>query len=175
MSKHLLVTSSIFFSLLMACTKDDEATLCGPHKVFDLSLREGYIVDNSVGAFHSYMEDNNRVFQWSGLVENVCPDEHVNVTCNVALFSPTSPVSARGRIDWLILFEKKITMTRSGDQFTGKGEAGLKQAFKDKPGSFSPVVEVFFPTKGSYSADTAFLKQHVYAVQLTADFWEFSP
>ena len=57
-------------------------------------------------------------------------------------------------------------MNRIGADFKGNGEAGLKQAFDMDPGWFTQTLEVYFPTKGSYNADTAFLKENVISVEM---------
>ncbi len=177
MRKHLLLAGVILLSLLISCSKDNKSSPCGSKKTAsNFWLRIGNsLFQNFHGLPHTYMEGNNRVFQWSDEVTNVCPDEHVKVECEVELSSPTSPVSARGRVDWLILFERKITMTRNGNIFKGSDEVGLKQAFNQDPATFFPVVEVFFPTQGSYSEDSTFLLQHVAKVTYKADYKAFKP
>jgi hypothetical protein len=173
MKNKLLLATAIVFTLFINCSKDkQDSSLCGAKtNSSKFWLRIGNsLFQNFDGLPHTYMEGNNRVFQWSDFVENACPHEHVKVACEVELSNAASPVSARGRIDWFILFEHKITMTRSGNFFKGTGDAGLKQAFDTDPASFSPVVEVFFPTKGSYSADSAFVLEHVAKVSFIADY-----
>jgi hypothetical protein len=121
------------------------------------------------------MEGTNRVFQWSDIVENVCPHEHVKGNFRVALLDAASAVQARGRVDWNFFFEQKVTMTRTGVDFKGSGEAGLSQAFGESKAWFIPVVEVFFPTKGSYSADSIFLVKEVISVEMGVDYKAFKP
>ena len=177
MRKNLLLASAILFSLFMSCSKDDKtnSSLCGSKMKSDKFWIGRVMMENFDGLPDIYMEGNNRVFQWSSLVENACPHEHFRVESQVTLSSPASPVSFRGRIDWLLFFERKFTMTRSGNEFKGNGEAGLKQAFGDDPASFFPIVEVYFPTKGSYSADSAFLLQQVTKIVLIADYLQHKP
>jgi hypothetical protein len=171
--RKIFLPALLLVNLFTACIKDDEDEKCGPSNKFDLYRLGTSIVDTTGGVFNSYMEGTNRVFQWSDLVENVCPHEHVKANLRVALLNAASAVSARGRVDWNFFFEQKITMTRTGDNFTGNGEAGLSQAFGENKAWFVPVVEVFFPTKGSYSADTAFLKQQVISVEIGATYKAF--
>jgi hypothetical protein len=175
MRKHLLLAGVILFSLLIACTKDDKATLCGPQKVFILALPVNKLTDSSGGGFHTYMEGNNRVFQWSELIENVCSDEHVRVSCEVSLHNINAPIIARARISWSLLFERKINLTKTENKIRGGDEAGLKQAYGDAPGSFVPTLEIPFPSRGSYSADTTFLTDEVMSIYLEARYWEYSP
>jgi hypothetical protein len=176
MRKYLLLAGAVLF-LLISCSKDNKPSPCGPKSnASKFWLRLGNsLFKNFDGLPHTYMEGNNRVFQWSDEVTNVCPDEHVKVECEVEMSNAASPVGARGRVDWLILFERKITMTRNGNTFKGRDEVGLKQAFNQDPAFFFPVVEVFFPTKGSYSADSAFLLEHVAKVTYRADYKVFKP
>ncbi len=175
MSNHLLLAGAILFSFLSGCTKDDEATLCGPQKVFILALPVNKLTDSSDGGFHTYLEGNNRVFQWSELIENVCSDEHVKVNCEVSLYNINAPILARARISWSLLFERNINLTKTENKLRGGDEAGLKQAFGDNPGYFVPALEIFFPSRGSYSADTIFLKDEVMSIYLEARYWEYSP
>lgn len=144
---------------------------CGPNQTYDLYLLGSSIVDSTTGVYYSYMDGSNRVFQWSNLVENACSQEHVKLEARVALLDETTTgVSARASASWLFLFEEQITMTKNGSDIKGKGEAGLKQAFDKDPAWFVPTLEVFFPTKGSYGADTAFLKQNVISVEMMAKY-----
>ncbi len=130
------------------------------------------IVDSTNGLYYSYMEGNNRVFQWSQLSENVCAEEHVKAEARVALLDAASAsgLQARARLSWQFFFEKNIVMSLNHDDLKGSGEAGLKQAFDMDPGWFIQAVEVFFPTKGSYTADTAFLKMNVISVEMTTKY-----
>jgi hypothetical protein len=173
MKNSLFLTLAIFFTLLSSCDFFDDSP-CGPNQTYDLYLLGSSIVDSTTGIYYSYMDGTNRVFQWSQLVEEVCPDEHVKIESRVALLDETTTgISARARVDWLFLFEENIVMTKNGSDIKGKGEAGLKQAFDKDPGWFVPVVEVFYPTKGSYGADTAFLKENVISVECMAKYRKF--
>jgi hypothetical protein len=128
-------------------------------------------VDSTTGVYYSYSDGNNRVFQWSNLVENVCSQEHVKFESRVALLDETTTgIQARTYVSWLFLFEENVAMTKNGSDLKGKGEAGLKQAFGEDEAWFAPAVEVYFPTKGSYGADTAFLKQNVISVEMMAKY-----
>ena len=64
-------------------------------------------------------------------------------------------------------------MSLVGDDYKGNGEVGLKQAYGTDPAEFIPVVEVFFPTKGSYAADRAFLKQKVISIEGIAKYLDY--
>ena len=66
--------------------------------------------------------------------------------------------------------ETNFAMTKHGSDLKGGGEVGLKQAFGEEPGWFVPVLEVYFPTKGSFAADTSFLKHNVISVELKASY-----
>ncbi len=161
---------SVAFS---SCDLFDDSP-CGPKETFDMYLLGSSIVDSTNGFYYSYMDGGDRVFQWSQLVENVCPDEHAKIDARVALLDETTTgVNARARASWQFLFEENITMTKTGSDIKGKGEAGLKQAFDKDAAWFVPTLEVFFPTKGSYGADTAFLKQNVISVEMMAKFRKF--
>ena len=146
---------------------------CGPKKTYDLYLLGSSIVDTSTGVYYSYLDGQNRVFQFSNIVENVCPEEHVKFSFRTALLDEsTSGIFARGRVSWQFLFEKEVLGTKSGSDVKGNGDAGLKQAFGEEPGWFVPALEVYFETKGSYSADTAFFKKNVISVEMMANYRE---
>ncbi len=164
----------LFFALLLtvfaSCDLFDDSP-CGVKQTYDLYLLGSSIVDSTTGVYYSYMDGSDRVFQWSELVETVCSQEHVKIESRVALLDETTTgISARASASWLFLFEEKIPMTKSGSDIKGSGEAGLKQAFGEDEAWFVPAVEVYFPTKGSYGADTAYLKQNVISVELMAKY-----
>jgi hypothetical protein len=170
MKTILLHVGAIAVISLAGCDLFDDSP-CGPNQTYDLYLLGSSIVDSTSDVYYSYMEGTDRVFQWSNLVENVCSQEHAKIDCRVALLDETTTgISARGRASWLFLFEENISMTKNGSDIKGKGEAGLKQAFDKDPAWFVPTLEVYFPTKGSYGADTAFLKQNVISVEMTAKY-----
>lgn len=140
---------------------------CGARETADMYYLGSQLVDTTTGDYHTYMDGNNRVFQWSQLIENVCTEEHIKADARVALLDETSTgIQARARLSWQFLFEKNIVLSLTHGDLKGNGEAGLKQAFGMDPGWFVQAVEVFFPTMGSYSADTAFLKMHVISVEM---------
>lgn len=169
-TRILSVWVAIFLTIIAGCDLFDDSP-CGVRDTYDLYLLGSSIVDTTTGVYYSYMEGTNRVFQWSNLVEEVCPQEHVKIEARVALLDETTQgINARARASWLFLFETNIPMTKNGSDIKGNGEAGLKQAFGEDPGWFVPAVEVFFPTKGSYYADTAFLKNNVISVELMAKY-----
>lgn len=158
---------------LASCDLFDDSP-CGPKQTFDMYLLGSSIVDTTNGFYHSYVDGQDRVFQWSQLVEEVCTDEHVKMESRVALLDETTTgINARSRGSWYFLFEENIPMTKSGSDFKGSGSFGLKQAFDKDAAWFVPAVEVFFPTKGSYAADTAFLKQNVISVEMMAKYRKF--
>ncbi len=170
MKKNLLLAVAICTTMLASCDYFDDSP-CGPNQTYDLYLLGSSIVDSTTGVYYSYMDGGNRVFQWSNIVENVCSQEHVKIEARVALLDETTTgISARAQASWLFFFEENVTMTKNGSDIKGKGEAGLKQAFGEDPAWFVPSLEVFFPTKGSYGADTAFLKQNVISVEMMAKY-----
>lgn len=170
MKQLKLLTCLALVALMTGCDLFDDSP-CGPKETLDIYLLGSSIVDSTTNVYYSYMDGNNRVFQWSKLVEEVCALEHVKFDARVALLDETtSGVSARSRISWLFLFEEQVELTKSGSDLKGSGEAGLKQAFDPEPGWFTGAVEVYFPTKGSYKQDTAFLKKNIISVELMAKY-----
>ncbi len=172
MKRYLLAIAFIIGSF-SACDLTDDSP-CGERLTYDLYLLGSSIVDSTTGLYYSYMEGTNRVFQWSSFVEHVCPDEHVKNECRVALLDETTTgISARARNSWLFFFEETCNLTKTGSDLKCSFEAGLKQAFDKDEASFVPVLEVYFPTKGSYSSDTAHLKQNVISVEMMAKYRKF--
>ena len=158
---------------ILGCDLVDDSP-CAERRTFDLYLLGSSIVDTTTGSYYSYMDGNNRVFQWSQIVEEVCPHEHVNTEMRVATLelNTSSGISARGHVGWLFLFQDDVAMpfNNSNGEFKGSTETGLKQAFGEDPGWFVPALELFFPTKGSYGADTAFLKHNIISVEIMSKY-----
>lgn len=170
MKQIKLLTCLTIAFIISGCDLFDDSP-CGPKETLDIYLLGSSIVDSTTNVYYSYTEGNNRVFQWSQLVENVCAVEHVKFNARVALLNEnTTGVSARSRVSWLFLFEEQIELKKTGSDIKGSGEAGLKQAFDPEPGWFTGAVEVYFPTKGSYKLDTAFLKKNIISVELMANY-----
>ena len=121
------------------------------------------------------MEGNNRVFQWGDIVEQVCTDEHVKSEFRAALLdAKLSPdIMARGRVSWEFLYENNFPLKLKDSDLIGKGETGLKNAFPDLNGWFVPTIEVLFPSKGSYSADSAYLKKHLISIEIMSKYREY--
>ncbi len=149
---------TILFSSISGCDLIDDSP-CGPHKTEDLYLLGSSMLDKAY--LNSYLEGNSRVFQWSELVEQVCSDEHVKSNFRIAMNTDQSAkklnLKARATISWQFLFERKIELVESNEEFKGSIEAGLKQAFPDLNGWFVHTIEVYFPTKGSLAEDEKFL------------------
>lgn len=172
-NRILYIWVAVFFTFIVSCDLFDDSP-CGPDVTHDVHLIGSSVVDTAQGNYRSYMKNSERVFQYSINAEDICPDEHVKVEAKVALLDVTTEgIFSRARVSWLFLFEKQIPMTKDGWDVKGNGEAGLKQAFGEEPGWCTPILEVYFPTKGSYSADTAFFKANVVGVQLKATYREF--
>ncbi len=165
-----LFIALFLLTLMQGCNKETNPK-CGPNKKYDLYLFE-------YGAYapsaYTYMDGNNRVYQWGDLVEHVCPDEHVKVSYRVRLhFSLNSRITARGRISWSLLFERQFSMSPDGLDLKGNGEAGLKQAFGENEASFIPILEVLFPTRGNRTDDDQYLKENVQAVEIIAEYLDY--
>lgn len=170
MKNHLLPFVLVCFLAFTACDLFDDSP-CGTRETYDLYLLGSSIVDSTTGVYYSYMDGTNRVFQWSSIVENVCPDEHVKIEARVALLDETTTgFTARAGASWLFFFEEIFDLKKNGSDLKGNGEAGLKQAFDMDPGWFVPQLEVIFPTKGNYSLDTAYLKQNIISVEMMAKY-----
>ncbi|MBK9271987.1 MAG: hypothetical protein IPM48_10350 [Saprospiraceae bacterium] len=170
------LTITILLSSFLGCDLIDDSP-CGPRLTYDLYLLGTSVVDNTGDILNTYMEGTNRVLQWSELVEEVCSDEHVKVDYRVAFLDNGTAVkekmTARGSVSWQFLFERVVNLTADQSDLKGNLEVGLKQAFPDLKGWMVPTLEVIFPTKGSYSADTAYIKKHLIAVEMRAKYREY--
>ncbi|MCC6817103.1 MAG: hypothetical protein IT267_11880 [Saprospiraceae bacterium] len=159
----LLVSILILLGLNSCKLIDDllDDSPCGPKSTADIYLLgQGQTSDKYL---NTYMDGNNRVFQWSELVENVCTEEHIISEFRIAMFDPSSitrlNIKARGKVSYQFLYEKNIELQPIGLEFKAKLETGIKNAFvaPDLNGWFVHSVEVYFPTKGSLEADKNFL------------------
>jgi len=166
-----LFTVLLLFSLLFsACDLLDDSP-CGLKQTFDIYLLGSSIVDTTTGQYYSYMDGNNRVFQYSELLENVCSQEHVGIEARVALLDEnTTGINARCGGSWLFLFSSEFAMSKSGTDLKGNGSIGLKQQFGEDAAWIIPKLEIFFPTKGNYQADVKFLTDNVVSVELMAKY-----
>ncbi|MDQ3140707.1 MAG: hypothetical protein M3Q56_00505 [Bacteroidota bacterium] len=146
----------VFF--LPSCDLLDDSP-CGPKTTADLYLLGSNMLDKAY--LHTYTEGNNRVFQWSELVEEVCTDEHIKSEFRLALLDENSAkdlnIKARASISYQFLYEKNIELVQNGNDLKGSLEVGLKHAFSDLNGWFVHSLEVYFPTKGSLIEDEKFL------------------
>ena len=173
MKNQLILFAAAICLVISSCDELDDSP-CGPKKTLDIYLLGSSIVDTTNGLYYSYLSGNERVFQWSQIVEEVCTEEHVNTDFRVALLDETTTgVQARGRVSWQFFFEDEFPLTKTGSDLKGSGETGLKQAFDSMEGWYVPAIEVYFPTKGSYGADTAFLKENVISVEMMSKYREF--
>lgn len=132
---------------------------CGPKSTADIYLLgQGQTSDKYL---NTYMDGNNRVFQWSELVENVCTEEHIKSEFRIAMLTESSftklNIKARGKVSYQFLYEKNIELQPIGLEIKAKLETGIKNAFPDLNGWFIHSVEVYFPTRGSLEADKNFL------------------
>ncbi len=181
-----LVKPYVFLALFVfisSCDLLDESP-CGPK-----TLKEFYLIGSSIvqkDQFNSYMEGNNRVFQWSQLVENVCTDEHVQTTFRIAVTDATDvpkyQLKARARVSYQFLYENSTNLNLVDADFKGELNTGLKGAFPDLHGWFTHTVEIYFPSKGSYDADFNYLfpknpeggfSGPLISVEVTSKFREF--
>lgn len=174
MMNKLFIYFLFILLFLTTCDLLDDSP-CGPSLTYDLYLLGSGAFDTVGGQFNNYMEGNNRVFQWGNLVDHVCTDEHVKTEFKAALLDPElSPdIQARGRVSWQFLFEKTFPLQVNKLDLKGNGEIGLKNAFPDLNGWFIPTIEVFFPSKGSYSSDTAYLKQYLISIEIMSKYREY--
>ncbi|MGZ3952820.1 MAG: hypothetical protein ACXVBZ_15570, partial [Flavisolibacter sp.] len=177
-----IAVAILLLCLGVSCSKNDKDSPCGQsmrHQIMKEPLYEKtnprcLQLDKADPQFDTYLEGNNRVFSWSDLVENVCTDQHVFVYCKVWTLKDPSMVLARGAI-WTsaVLQPARINMLQSGNEIKGQNEEGLKQVYGDGPGKFVPVVEVIFPTKGSFFADSIYFFQEVNYVEVISDYYAF--
>lgn len=155
---------TILFYFLSGCDVLDDSP-CGPKNTYDLYLTQSSPENMFAMNFHTYTKGSNRVLQWSQLVEHVCTEEHVNTEFGVDLFrSETAKeqnITARGIVFWQLFWEENVDLEPFTTNYKGKLEVGLKQAFSGKERSFIPISEIIFPTRGSYFADSVFIKQHI--------------
>jgi hypothetical protein len=165
---YLVIPCLIFNS----CKKEDvDDSPCGEAKTKNIYVLGTSLFDTTGGIFNTYMDGTNRVFQWSDIVEQVCTDEHVNTTFRVALLDETTTgINARGIVNWQFFYENIAPMTKTGSDLKGSVQTGLKSAFSGLEGWYVPGVEVYFPTLGNYSADSAFMIEKVISVEVISNY-----
>ncbi|MEP7196321.1 MAG: hypothetical protein ABI851_07350 [Saprospiraceae bacterium] len=155
--KYISVLLLVFLSFSSCDLLDDSP--CGPHTTADVYLLGISMLDKTY--FNTYLDGNNRVYQWSQLVENVCTDDHVKSDFRVAILDETSAstynIKARAKISYQFLYEQNTELKLNGTDFKGNLSVGIKHAFPDLKGWFIHSIEVYFPTKGSADADYKFL------------------
>jgi hypothetical protein len=155
---NYLVGSLIIIFLFSSCDLFDDSP-CGSKKSVDLYLLGSSQLNKKF--LNTYLNGNNRVFEWSELIENVCTDEHVKTEFRLAMLDENSAnmfnLKARGKVSYQFLYEKEIDLISSKNDLVGNLETGLKGAFPDLSGWFIHSIYVSFPTKGSLEADEKFL------------------
>lgn len=174
MKNLILYLAGLFIILTFnTCDLIDDSP-CGVHDTQDIYLLGSSVVDSTNGVYYSYMDNNNRVFQYSKIIEGICTEEHVTSEFRVALLDEnTTGIYARGKVSYQFLYENTIPMSKNKDELRGNGSTGLKMAFDGMEGWCVPTVEIYFPTKGSYSLDTAFLKANVISVENMTKYRKF--
>src|SRR5688572_12809272 len=109
MKKASIFISVAFFSLLLICCNKKLNPDCGGDRTFVLSVGGTTLVDSTLGYYYSYTLGSKRFFQWSELVTDVCPAEHVKVQFAVEVSNPadTSLLSASARVSYALLYERQ--------------------------------------------------------------------
>jgi len=126
----MVMEKGLFFAIAasvliihISCNKEKNPN-CGANNEFNMYLSANSIVDSTTGFYYSYRDGNNRVFQWSEPVSDVCPEEHVKVEFKAGLLKvgDSSQVSARARVSYGILFERTFAMTYDGIDYREKAK-----------------------------------------------------
>ncbi len=153
---------------------------CGPQHDEFFRFNNGGTLFGIDFPTNTYVESNNRVFQWSTpLFENVCPKKHVGVSATFQLdINQQLPVNTRVFSAFAFFFEQSIPfqdLNQVGEsEFRDyNGDFGLKQAFDPDPGWFNVYVEIEFPTTGVYSQDSLYLLTVWKNVDLFVSYKEF--
>ncbi len=126
------------------------------------------------------IRDGNRIFEWrTPFYENVCPNEHIEVTAIIELATnPVIPVETRVVADYSLVFEVDIPFNEMGTNGSGefrnyKGDFGIKHAFDSDPGWFSVRTEISFNTTGNFEQDSLYLLDVWSYIDLTVMYKEF--
>jgi hypothetical protein len=166
--RFLLFFAGLFLISLMSCKDQLDDSPCGDTKTGGIYRQWNKLFDTTGGDFNTYMDNGNRVFQWATVVEEACTDEHVKTDFLVFLLDEKykDSLSARGGVNWQFLYEDTVPLTLNDSDLEGKLETGLKQAFPSLQGWFIPSIEIYFPTKGSFTADTTYLKNKIDFIQI---------
>ena len=173
----------VFVCLLLSLTLgscslfDTVSDICGPG--FDAE-DDGF--GTSLAAWETFVSGGNRFYRRTLKVENVCPDEHVTASFDMALKEKGAtlqlPLSIRGRVEWSLIFPSEEVFLaenlRVADgTYSGQVEAGLKQVFGENPATYFVSFEVFFPTTGVASRDLAYVMDFVDIWRMKTRYFEF--
>jgi hypothetical protein len=124
---------------------------------------------------NSFLSGEYRVFQFSKLIENVCPDQHVNVTFSFNQVKGKTGIGAAGRVAWYYLWERKVEMNRQSEtSWQGSTEGiGLKQTFNEDPGWFSVIIECMVKASNDEFADYCVFYNAFDSFTITSSYAEY--
>ena len=175
--KQLLLFCVLATVMIIAssCSKDKKSS-CGNQVT---NLLKAADLDRT----HYYSNNQVHLTFSSPLIENVCADEHIEITGSVSLKSHTVPaITTKLFANYLILFEREIPFIRKDTipatgtvDYIHDGILGLKQAFGSDPGVFILSMEVIFNTLGDYQKDSTYFNNLLTDMLLTATYKEHKP
>lgn len=182
MKKHLLKLLLLCAPalLLVACKGD---SLCGddlPASYHSIDMSDVKIVNSPAMPGEDTIAYNGNIpgkaqFYIGKTFTNLCTEEHMKFEYVVAFKDATPhpiPFKVFGEAYWsafddeLILYDGIVPENNSA--YIGTLEVGLKQAFGDGAGEVDAYVTIEFAAQGSFSADSAYLHQHLSFMELKA-------
>ncbi|HMG15633.1 MAG TPA: hypothetical protein VK590_09310, partial [Saprospiraceae bacterium] len=145
MKKLIFIIQILFvIGFYNSCSVLDDSP-CGVYETYNYYRIGKEIFDTTGGVFYTYLDGNTRIFQYSELIEHICPEEHIKSKFTVKFLDDTiTSVSVRANISWHSLYQDDIVMKKNAYIFEGSGETGLQQAFGKEPAWCVPTLEIYF-------------------------------
>lgn len=157
--------------IMFGCSKSTEQVkTCGDLATWSSLVYQasGYRTTSVDGTMRSFF------FEDTSTPEDICPKEHINCTWFVTCKKPAfSSMTVEGVVYWMGIWEeeKYLTFDSYTNVYSGVAEAGLSQAFGDKPGWVGMKLIVRFPTQGGLDQDLATLQEYIGTVRMVIGYY----
>lgn len=163
LSASLLLVVILFIS---GCGKNgDDIVKCGETKTWSSQS-----VFNSLIYSELDLASGNRIFIYEDITtpEDICIDEQTKATYTVFINNNTPPpdVSIRAKAYYGQSGESEAPLTYSGSYYKTEQYYDLSSQFSTDPGWIGLQVKFVFPTQGSFSLDSAYIKNYISSIDI---------
>jgi len=121
--------------------------------------------------------NGRRSFEWSWHVQNVCAEEHVNASWDLAVDPAQIPPGWRvdAGYELGVLFSRGVTLTPVDNAanrrvYRGQASLGLSQLYEGKPGQFLVWIAISFTSQGDFTGDRGIAQRVLQDLSLTAPY-----